>query len=320
MVARRRDVARKLHSFRLFRRRDHARADPTDHDRRQPSRPDRSRSTALGETIAADPSSEITPNSVKASPTTVDFHRSSRAGVRGTTAGALASRGKRNCRCERELRGRTDRRTIRGMAIRRFLVLAVLALQLTIGPAPAQAKEDLVVVLVCGADRCAELRGPAVARETSTILLRRFFRRHVPAVPFYDVLFVWRDEAGSLASGGVLRWAPAAGATRTTGARGAVWSRTGAALKKVLAAATRGMRPRPATALEGPPEAVGPATLAARRKILSPPVAKVPSGTAPESPERISTDVLVAVAGIALVAIMTAMAASRRRRMLGRSL
>jgi hypothetical protein len=39
--------------------------DPTDHDRRRPSRPHRSRSTALRETIATDPSSEITPNSVK---------------------------------------------------------------------------------------------------------------------------------------------------------------------------------------------------------------------------------------------------------------
>jgi hypothetical protein len=198
------------------------------------------------------------------------------------------------------------------VAVAYLLLLVLLALPAAIAPAPAQAKEDPFAVLVCGADRCAELRGRAVD-QVSTILEDAFFRRHGPALPFYDVVSVWPDSSGRAVTGGALRWVPAAGATRTYGSRGPVWSRTDPTLTAVLSAATQGLRPRPARELDDPVQAVGAATAAARRKLAGGPVTGLPS--AGSADDGMPTELLVALAGAAILAVVSAAAFGRRRRL-----
>lgn len=155
-------------------------------------------------------------------------------------------------------------------------LLAFLAVAAAIAPASAQAKEELIGVLACGADRCAQLHGRGVD-EASAILSRPFFHRS-GWLPFYDVVLVWRGSDGRPTTYGALRWVPRAGATRTTGAGGPVWSHTGVALTAALSATTVGLRPRSARELDQPMEAVGRATAAARSRSRPRP-ARPPSAT-----------------------------------------
>jgi hypothetical protein len=153
--------------------------------------------------------------------------------------------------------------------MRRALTFGIVAIAAAIAPAPAQAKEHLVGAQICGTDRCVALDQRALP-EAAAILAHRSFRRSGEPVPFYDVLLVWRDRDGATATYGALRWAPEVGATRTSGARGPVWSRTSVALTAALSAATIGLRPRPDRELDEPVDAVGPATQAARRRLAAP--------------------------------------------------
>jgi hypothetical protein len=198
------------------------------------------------------------------------------------------------------------------MGAGRIVLLALVAVSAAIAPSPARAKEELIGVVVCGADRCAELYSPAV-REASGILSDRSFRRSGPALPFYDVIFVWRNRDGGPTTNGALRWVPKAGATRTW-SRGPVWSRAGMALTAALSAATLGLRPRPARRLDDPVDAVGPATASARRTLARPRAAPL----APGVPKPVGGARLPeAMASLALVlplAIVAAVALRHSRR------
>jgi hypothetical protein len=190
------------------------------------------------------------------------------------------------------------------MAARRTLLLALFASSAAMA-APAQAKEELVGVLVCGADRCAQLQDQAV-QEAAGILSHRSFRRSGGALPFYDVLFVWRDGDGRPVTYGALRWAPTAGATRTW-SRGPVWSRTGVALTAALSTATLGLRPRPPGDLDDPVEAVGAATAAARRELARPPAtSRPPAVSEPAGGRALSLEGMAGLAAALLVAIAAA--------------
>jgi hypothetical protein len=201
----------------------------------------------------------------------------------------------------------------RPMPARRTLLLALFAVSAAMTPAPAQAKEELIGVLVCGSDRCAQLHGQAVDA-TQGILAHRSFRRSGTALPFYDVLFVWRDSNGRTTTYGALRWAPKAGATRTW-SRGPVWSRTALALTAALSTATLGLQPRPARNLDDPVEAVGPATAAARRKLAQPPATSLLPRMREPAGSRLSPETVAGLAAVLpLVAIAAAVALRRSRR------
>jgi len=79
-------------------------------------------------------------------------------------------------------------------------LLTLLAAAAAIAPTPAQAKRELVGVLVCGADRCAQLHGQALD-EAAGILSHRMFRRSGGALPFSQRFSSspsprqWRDGA-----------------------------------------------------------------------------------------------------------------------------
>jgi hypothetical protein len=195
------------------------------------------------------------------------------------------------------------------MAARHVLVLGVVVSAVA-APAAAHAKEQLVSVRVCGADRCVSLSDHALG-EASAILQRPFFRRSAAAVPFYDVLFVWRKTDGRVAAYDPLRWAPKAGATRTFGARGAVWSRTSVALTAALSAATVGLRPRPAGELDAPGTAAGTATAAVRHELSTP--AMPPPAAASEPGGWGTLGWTAAVASLAAVLVAWTAIARRAR-------
>jgi len=186
-------------------------------------------------------------------------------------------------------------------------LLAFVAVAAAIAPASAQAKEELIGVLACGADRCAQLHGRGVD-EASAILSRPFFHRS-GWLPFYDVVLVWRGSDGRPTTYGALRWVPRAGATRTTGAGGPVWSHTGVALTAALSATTVGLRPRSARELDQPMEAVGRATAAARRAL-----APAPGATPQRDADRGPGPAVIAGLGVAALVVLTAAVALRRQR------
>jgi hypothetical protein len=214
----------------------------------------------------------------------------------------------------RSIAGPVAREDNRRMAARLLLLLALIALLAVIAPAPSLAKEDPFAVLVCGADRCAELRGQAVD-EASALLASPLFRRHGRARPFYDVLFAWRDSSGRPTTGSALRWVPAAGATRTDGSRGPVWSRTDATPTAVLSSATQGLRPRPARELDDPVEAVGAATAVARRKLLEASATGLPTAVPEPADDGMPAEPLAVLAGAAIIAIVSAVTFARRTRL-----
>jgi hypothetical protein len=179
-------------------------------------------------------------------------------------------------------------------------------------PSPAQAKDELAGVLVCGADRCSQLDHRAL-HEAAGILSHPSFRRSGGALPFYDVLFVWHDRDGRPATYGALRWVPRAGATRTW-SRGPVWSRTGVALTAALSTATLGLRPRPPSDLDDPVDAVGSATAAARRELARPGAPSRSPAVSEPADGWLSLAVMAGLAAVLLVAIAAATIRGPARR------
>jgi hypothetical protein len=183
----------------------------------------------------------------------------------------------------------------------RMTVIAVIAVTAAIAgsamlASAADAKEEIDAFVVCGAERCRELRGD-VARLSSTLTMHPG-RRPSRAAPFYDVYFIFREPGGGRSTpGGALRYVPSAPAVRSHGATGEVWFRADRRLARALRPRIDGLAPRPASALDAPAFEIGVATATAQEALGAQAGAAVapPAGSGDGPPVEL---VLVAALGI----------------------
>lgn len=186
------------------------------------------------------------------------------------------------------------------------IILAALLLALTVSAGPAVAKDLTGALLVCGADRCKELHGSGLKYASTLTSLPVSAPER--AAPFFEIVPVRKDALGRSYIDGTMRYVPSARAVRTlTGSGVPVWSRTDWMLTGYLRNATDGLRPRPASALDDGPTAVGRATLAVKREL---------AGTgSPSSKAGHSYRDLIGSAVLALLAVGVAAVMWRRSRL-----
>jgi len=126
----------------------------------------------------------------------------------------------------------------------RRTVLALTLAALLALPAAAPAK-GISALAVCGGGGCHAVDSRAVRAAFERELVIRTIRR---AEPWYRLRARARVSSGELAQVWTAEWLPNAGVLRIDGPD-AVWVRPGAALRRALARAARGLRPRPAATL-----------------------------------------------------------------------